>query len=141
MLSQESPMPAAASLCQYSRGESYSIGYERDDGDFCILATLNNHDEDFSVEVFDQFKNDLVAAMARHHSETIVALKREDTPDYVNLQDSAFGEPWQEITNYLEAYGYGDADSLVQFQADCMADADGRYTFEQARDWIQGCAA
>lgn len=70
-----------------------SIGYYRDDGDLRILATLNNHDEEFTkadfpwlVAALDSF---LQNKLRDDHGEfpTLEVLNRQDAPDYVTLED------------------------------------------------------
>jgi hypothetical protein len=64
----------------------YSIGIERDDGDFHILATLNNMDELVSTEDFEALLKSTVEFLQRATDEPILALQRQDAPDYVNLE-------------------------------------------------------
>lgn len=63
---------------------SVTIGFKRYDGDFAILATLNNKDEHVSDEHFDK----LVWMVREFYNvrliECIQVLEREDTPDYVS---------------------------------------------------------
>ena len=64
----------------------YSIGLERDDGDFHILATLNNMDGLVSVEDFEALLKSTVEFLEKATDERIVAYQRQDTPDYINLE-------------------------------------------------------
>jgi hypothetical protein len=64
----------------------YSIGIERDDGDFHILATLNNMDELVSTEDFEALLKSTVEFLQKATDEPILALQRQDAPDYVNLE-------------------------------------------------------
>jgi hypothetical protein len=64
----------------------YSIGIERDDGDFHILATLNNMDELVSTEDFEGLLKSTVEFLQKATDEPILALQRQDAPDYVNLE-------------------------------------------------------
>jgi hypothetical protein len=64
----------------------YSIGIERDDGDFHILATLNNMDELVSTEDFEALLKSTVDFLQKATDEPILALQRQDAPDYVNLE-------------------------------------------------------
>lgn len=63
--------------------KTVSIGYFRDDGDFAILATLNNNDGDIKDFEF------LVAVMKGMVSDCsgieCIALERADAPDYVTM--------------------------------------------------------
>lgn len=67
--------------------KTVSIGIMRDDGDFAILATLNNNDERFEPELFDQLARGLRATMTRVLGEDIEILERQDAPDYVHIDD------------------------------------------------------
>jgi hypothetical protein len=68
-----------------------AIGFHRDDGDFQLIATLNNNDE---LIARDQF-TDIVHFLLRHlqnalsvdGEHTLVVLERQDAPDYVTLDD------------------------------------------------------
>ncbi len=63
-----------------------SIGYHRMDGDFALLATLNNKDEDMPEEVFAGIVVELTMRLQGYMPEhDIVALERDDAPDYVEL--------------------------------------------------------
>lgn len=64
----------------------YSIGIERDDGDFHILSTLNNMDELVSIGDFEALLKSTVEFLQKATDEPIVALQRQDAPDYVNLE-------------------------------------------------------
>lgn len=63
-----------------------SIGYERDDGDFHILATLNNNDGELTdaqfVELIRKVESILIESIPDRY---ILTLNREDTPDYVYI--------------------------------------------------------
>jgi hypothetical protein len=65
----------------------YSIGIERDDGDFHILSTLNNMDELVSIGDFEALLKSTVEFLQKATDERIVALQRQDTPDYINLHE------------------------------------------------------
>lgn len=62
-----------------------TIGYTRDDGDFAVLATLNNNDEHMTDVFFDQLARGLAATLKREMGESIEILERQDAPDYVCL--------------------------------------------------------
>lgn len=65
---------------------AYSIGYFREsDGDFRLLATLNNHDGELERPEFEALINSTLAALQALCVADVVALEREDTPDYVNI--------------------------------------------------------
>jgi len=67
--------------------KTVSIGYFRDDGDFAILATLNNNDGLLSDQRFKQLielvEGEYVELLYNAHG--IVVLERQDTPDYVEV--------------------------------------------------------
>jgi hypothetical protein len=67
--------------------KTVSIGYFRDDGDFAILATLNNNDGLLSDQKFKQLieavENEFVELL--YYTHGIVVLERQDTPDYVEV--------------------------------------------------------
>lgn len=85
-------MPATQTLSAY-RNQSVSIGYTRDDGDFRILATLNNHDEEFTTSDFRSLVADIAACLQKCIRDdlgeipTLEAIAREDAPDYVMLEE------------------------------------------------------
>ena len=60
-----------------------SIGYFRDDGDFALLATLNNNDGD--IRVFEFIVEDLKRNISLSTSIECIVLEREDAPDYVTI--------------------------------------------------------
>ena len=67
--------------------KTVSIGYFRDDGDFAILATLNNNDGLLSDQRFKQLvelvEGEYVEKL--YYSHDIMVLERQDTPDYVEV--------------------------------------------------------
>lgn len=63
---------------------SVSIGYLREDGDFAILATLNNNDGYLLSNEFSALIKLTIALFSNKiENIDIVALPREDAPDYV----------------------------------------------------------
>ena len=70
-----------------------SIGYIRDDGDFHILATLNNNDEIYSAECFSKLVEKVKEFLSiftddnPYSSRDVIILERQDTPDYVDLEE------------------------------------------------------
>ena len=60
-----------------------SIGYFRDDGDFALLATLNNNDGD--IKHFELLVSDIKGMISDCSSIECIALEREDAPDYVTM--------------------------------------------------------
>jgi len=65
--------------------KTYSIGTMRDDGDFAIIATLNNNDEHMTDKDFDELKMALVLTIANYTDKQIMVLERQDAPDYVTI--------------------------------------------------------
>jgi len=65
----------------------YSIGIIRDDGDFHILATLNNNDGLIGTDSFEQLLTDMVTRLRDTTGEgAMIAIERQDAPDYINLE-------------------------------------------------------
>jgi hypothetical protein len=65
--------------------KTVSIGYHREDGDFAVLATLNNNDDFMSNEEFGDVVDSL-AAKLRAVGLNITVLERQDAPDYVTIE-------------------------------------------------------
>jgi hypothetical protein len=65
--------------------KTVSIGYHREDGDFAVLATLNNNDDFMSDEEFKEVVDSL-AAKLRAVGLRIEILERQDAPDYVEVE-------------------------------------------------------
>jgi hypothetical protein len=67
--------------------KTVSIGYYREDGDFAILATLNNNDGLLSDQRFKQLielvESEYVEKL--YYTHDIMVLERQDTPDYVEV--------------------------------------------------------
>lgn len=72
---------------------SYSIGYEREDGDFAVLATLNNNDGLLSNGAFLSIVHDTAERLQRIFRDgdgdilDIQILERQDAPDYVDTSE------------------------------------------------------
>jgi hypothetical protein len=70
-----------------------SIGYHREDGDFRIVATFNNNDEEFTkhgfLDIVSHFHHQMQDALRDDLGEipALEILERQDTPDYVHLDD------------------------------------------------------
>ena len=67
------------------QNQTVSIGYERDDGDFHIIATLNNNDEEAEEADWDYAIAAIVSTLEKVTGLKLTVLEREDAPDYVNL--------------------------------------------------------
>jgi hypothetical protein len=67
-----------------------SIGYYREDGDFAVVVTLNNNDGIYTPETFNKLIknifNELYTECDICYPDLIV-LERQDTPDYVQIDD------------------------------------------------------
>ena len=66
--------------------KTVSIGYHREDGDFAVLATLNNNDDFMSDEEFKEVVDSLAAKLWAVTRLYITVLERQDTPDYVTIE-------------------------------------------------------
>jgi len=64
-----------------------TIGYARDDGDFAVLATLNNNDEGLSASQFDQLVIETRNFYNDRMMDCIQVLERQDAPDYITLEE------------------------------------------------------
>lgn len=84
--------------------KTVSIGIMRDDGDFAILATLNNNDEHMSAEFFDQLVRGLTATLSRELGEDVQSIERQDTPDYVCLDCPTCMSCGDDIADYEDGY-------------------------------------
>jgi hypothetical protein len=65
--------------------KTVSIGYTRDDGDFAVLATINNNDGHLSDEDFDELRLALTISLASYTDIQLQMLERQDAPDYVEV--------------------------------------------------------
>ena len=65
--------------------KTVSLGLYRDDGDFAVLATLNNNDAHFDAVTFAQIVDILRLTLSVQLGEGVAVLERQDTPDYVSL--------------------------------------------------------
>jgi hypothetical protein len=63
-----------------------SIGFFREDGDFAILATMNNNDEHLTEDAFMALVEVTRLAFQQFAEVDMEALERQDTPDYVTLE-------------------------------------------------------
>jgi hypothetical protein len=66
--------------------KTVSIGYHREDGDFAVLATLNNNDDFMSDEEFKEVVDSLAAKLRAVTRLYITVLERQDAPDYVEVE-------------------------------------------------------
>lgn len=70
--------------------DTVSIGIMRDDGEFAILATLNNNDGHLSDANFAQQVIDLTNWYNERITDTVQAIARQDAPDYVSTDDECW---------------------------------------------------
>lgn len=63
-----------------------SIGYYREDGDFAIVATLNNNDGLMDDEAFAYVLTKLAGMLTHESEQPMGILERQDAPDYVNVE-------------------------------------------------------
>ncbi|CAB4155118.1 hypothetical protein UFOVP654_77 [uncultured Caudovirales phage] len=66
--------------------KTVSIGYYREDGDFAVLATLNNNDEHMTDNAFGDLIGYVASKLCRQLVCEMVILERQDTPDYVTIE-------------------------------------------------------
>jgi hypothetical protein len=64
--------------------KTVSIGYFRDDGDFALLATLNNNDGD--IKHFEFLVADMKGMISDCAGIECVAIERQDVPDYASIE-------------------------------------------------------
>lgn len=65
--------------------KTVSIGIMREDGDFAVLATLNNNDAHLAKEEFMKLVDEVASTLCRSLGHQIDVLERQDTPDYVEI--------------------------------------------------------
>ena len=63
----------------------YTIGYEREDGDFAVLATLNNNNAHLDENTFEIITQAVQAILRSHIQQRIDYIERQDSPDYIYL--------------------------------------------------------
>lgn len=63
-----------------------SIGFFREDGDFAVLATLNNNDEHLGEDMFMVIVNLLASELCSSLGRQIDVLERQDAPDYITVE-------------------------------------------------------
>jgi hypothetical protein len=67
-----------------------SIGIMRDDGDFQILATLNNNDNLLGADLFQHLIAHLCETLTGETGDLVEAIERQDAPDYVNTDPDSW---------------------------------------------------
>lgn len=63
--------------------QTYTIGYHRADGDFVVVATLNNNDG--SIQDFQHVARAVFNTLQLRSGELLEMINRQDTPDSINL--------------------------------------------------------
>jgi len=62
-----------------------TLGFTREDGDFEVLATLNNTAQHYAPEIFAVIVKDTAEALMNAMAHQIDILEREDAPDTITL--------------------------------------------------------
>ncbi|HLJ95419.1 MAG TPA: hypothetical protein VKU02_19740 [Gemmataceae bacterium] len=79
---------------QHTHFTTAAIGFHRDDGDFQLLATLNNNDEliapDLFTNIVHYLRRHLENALSVDGEQTLIIYERQDAPDYVTLYDDEY---------------------------------------------------
>lgn len=65
--------------------KTVSIGFTREDGDFAVLATLNNNDSHLNDSDFNALVGEVASTLCRKLVCEVQVLERQDTPDYIQL--------------------------------------------------------
>ena len=71
--------------------KTVSIGIMREDGDFAILATLNNNDGHITQQLFDVLVHHVKRTLEQSIGDTLTVLERQDAPDYVCVDEDCWG--------------------------------------------------
>lgn len=67
--------------------QTVSIGFYREDGDFAILATLNNNDDYLLENEFNELSKYIKIKLSEKiEGIDIFIIQRQDAPDYVDLE-------------------------------------------------------
>jgi len=66
--------------------KTVSVGMMREDGDFAILATLNNNDSHLSDNDFMALVGEVASTLCRKLVCEVQVIERQDAPDYVSLE-------------------------------------------------------
>lgn len=69
--------------------KTVSIGFTREDGDFQLLATLNNNDDLLDEHHFKVLVRNTLEYYNLMLNESCQALHRQDAPDYLILDEEA----------------------------------------------------
>ena len=72
--------------------KTVSIGFNRDDGDFALFATLNNLDDYFSSYDFKELVHAVASELQAATQMKVEILEREDAPSYIVLDNEYYDE-------------------------------------------------
>ena len=72
--------------------KTVSIGFNRDDGDFSLFATLNNLDDYFSSYDFKELVHAVASELQAATQMKVEILEREDAPSYIVLDNEDYDE-------------------------------------------------
>ena len=67
--------------------KTVSIGFFREDGDFAVLATLNNNDANLTEDVFMALVGEVASTLCSKLVREVQVLERQDTPDYITIEE------------------------------------------------------
>ena len=67
--------------------KTVTIGHKKENGDFAVLATLNNNDGYMSERDFAELRTALVLTLANYTGLQLAMLERQDTPDHVEIDE------------------------------------------------------
>ena len=67
--------------------QTVSIGFTREDGDFAVLATLNNNDEYLTPSAFAAMCEVVRSTFELLVETDIQVIERQDAPDYVSIEE------------------------------------------------------
>lgn len=82
------PNKTLISYKELKNAKTISIGFLREDGDFQLLVTFNNNDDLLPQSLFADVVCDLSHVLQNAlGNERIQLLERQDSPDYVTLDN------------------------------------------------------
>lgn len=67
--------------------KTVSIGHMTNMGDLAVIATLNNNHEVMSEQAFNGLIQELAITIANYTGVQILTLERQDTPNFVNIEE------------------------------------------------------
>lgn len=97
--------------------KTVTIGIRREDGDFAVLATLNNNDDHLTKSDFEKLIRVVKSALfwGLRSFTKIEVLERQDAPDYVNTDEGVLGmkhrpQTYEEYVDTMRSYKHIPAD-------------------------------